>query len=320
MAAWPLDGTNPWSTPLRAYIDDADGQNAYVLQVLGATRAFAMGRVDVQTAAYAAAPGEYVPVDTTAGAVAVTLPDSPPNGVVVGVHYLAGVAGNLVAIGATNSHFDSVTGGALFYLLYPGQVAVFQYADAYNLWHLVGGNVASLAPIDLRYTRALKDDAGASYNDSAAATSLFAGTLFNIGPNSLAVGDLIEVVAWGGYTNNSGANRNLTIATLFDAVTVAQTSNFSIATNATQRSWRFDARIRVVALGVSGSVKSISTSTLSAPGSVGNDVSGSVNTVATVDTTQALTIDLKSTLSAATTGILQVVDCEGINVKKVPAP
>ena len=60
----------------------------------------------------------------------------------------------------------------------------------------------------------LVQDAGASYSNSAAATTLFAGSLYDIPANSLQVGDVIEVFAFGTYLNNSGGGRDVTIAVL----------------------------------------------------------------------------------------------------------
>lgn len=48
----------------------------------------------VKTSAYTAAPGEFVPVDTTSGTVAIQLPNNPADGTVVAVKRVAGAVNN----------------------------------------------------------------------------------------------------------------------------------------------------------------------------------------------------------------------------------
>lgn len=321
---WPADGTNPWSVPLRAYIDAADGSNAYTLGVLAGNRAYSLSRIDVQTVSVVANPNTYIPVDTTASDVGITLPTGPADGTVVGVEYLTRASRNVVAIGTgTGDHFDTTTGPSLFYLLNAGQVAVFEYSDTFNVWHLIGGNVANLAPTDFRYERALKDDAGQQYTNTATETSLFTTALYDIPANSLAVGDLIEISAWGTYLNNSGAGRDLTIKAYLDAVKIGEgltgISGGGIAANAAARSFDFRMRGRVVALGATGSLDSVCSFTVGGAGGVAVVATSWLAVIeGIIDTTQALTVDVKSTFSAATA--TQTLDCWGINVRKTPAP
>ena len=54
--------------------------------------------VAVQTSAYTANPGDFVPVDTTSGAVTVTLPAEPADGTVVAVKMVKQGSTNTVTI------------------------------------------------------------------------------------------------------------------------------------------------------------------------------------------------------------------------------
>ncbi len=65
------------------------------------------------------------------------------------------------------------------------------------------------------------DDPGATYSNDNALTTLCAAALVDIPPDTLAVGDRIEIVAFGTYLNNSGAGRDFSCRVLFDAVQVA---------------------------------------------------------------------------------------------------
>lgn len=164
------------------------------------------------------------------------------------------------------------------------------------------------------------DDPGIAYSNSVTETSLFSAT-HDIPANSLAVGDLIEVVAFGSYLQNSGAGRDVTFNAYFDAVKVALViSSFggnAVPANAAARPWMYTAKIRIASIGATGTCNSVASLTLGAPAGQGDILlEGLAPLAATIDTTQALTVDLKSVLSAATA--TQTMTCLGITVRKTP--
>ncbi len=158
----------------------------------------------------------------------------------------------------------------------------------------------------------LTQDAGASYSNSGAATTLFAGSLYDIPANTLQVGDIIEVNAFGTYLNNSGGGRDITIAVLADGTTIggANTGLFSntVTANASARAFDLKSILRVVSTGAAANIKSSSVLMIGGPAGFGPNIATCASTIsATVDTTQALTLDVQSSLSAATS--TQTVDC-----------
>lgn len=68
----------------------------------------------VKTAAYAAVSGDFVPVDTTSGTVAVTLPAAPPSKTRIGVKMVLGTTPtpNVVSIVASGSDVFNKAGGS----------------------------------------------------------------------------------------------------------------------------------------------------------------------------------------------------------------
>lgn len=87
-----------------------------------------------QTSAYTAVPGDYVPVDTTGGAVTITLPSAPTAGTSIVVKMVAGGV-NAVTIAAAGADVFNASGGAATYSLvglYQG--VLLQYLQSPAVW------------------------------------------------------------------------------------------------------------------------------------------------------------------------------------------
>jgi hypothetical protein len=82
-----------------------------------------------------------------------------------------------------------------------------------------GGSGVSLATdqIAMRAKHLLASDAGAAaFSNTATATMVLSKLYPNLMPgDTLAVGDVIEIEAWGSYVNNSGAERTLQLRAYF---------------------------------------------------------------------------------------------------------
>ena len=88
-----------------------------------------------KTSAYTAVPGDYVPVDTTSGAVTITLPTAPVNGTNIAVKMVAQGTSNAVTIAAGGADVFSNAGGATTYTLsglYQG--VMLQYLSTPAVW------------------------------------------------------------------------------------------------------------------------------------------------------------------------------------------
>jgi len=89
-----------------------------------------------KTSAYTAVPGDYVPVDTTSGAVTITLPTAPAAGTNIAVKLVAnGGTSNAVTIAAGGADVFNNAGGATTYTLsglYQG--VMLQYLSTPAVW------------------------------------------------------------------------------------------------------------------------------------------------------------------------------------------
>ena len=88
-----------------------------------------------KTSAYTAVPGDYVPVDTTGGAVTITLPTAPVAGTTIAVKLVAQASSNAVTIAAGGADVFNAQGGATTYTLsrlYQG--VQLQYLSGPSVW------------------------------------------------------------------------------------------------------------------------------------------------------------------------------------------
>jgi hypothetical protein len=86
----------------------------------------------VKTAAYTAAPYDLVRVNTSGGAVTITLPNGPADRIIIGVKVIT--SGNTCTIAAAGTDVFNVGGGATTYLLSRAETVLFQYVSTNKVW------------------------------------------------------------------------------------------------------------------------------------------------------------------------------------------
>ena len=129
--------------------------------------------VAVQTSAYTANPGDFVPVDTTSGGVTVTLPTAPGDGSTVAVKMVKQGGSNTVTVSAGGGDTFNLAGGsqtATLTLL--NQVVFLQYEQAYAVWFVT--DALGLGQLDARYTQTA---AAPGYGESVAGYGLALASL-----------------------------------------------------------------------------------------------------------------------------------------------
>lgn len=138
----PLDATglNDWEARIAAGITAAGG---------GAS---ALTATAVKTANYTAAAGDFVPVDTTSGAVTITLPTAPADKTQVAVKHVIQGSTNAVTIqrGGSTDVFNKTAGATSFTLPLLAQGAILQYKATGGIWYILSDDLA-LAQLDARY-------------------------------------------------------------------------------------------------------------------------------------------------------------------------
>lgn len=106
----------------------------------------------IKTAAYTAAPGDFVLCDTaTTGAFTVTLPAAPADKTIAGAKLVRQASSRAVTIAAGGSDAFNVAGGSVaLTLTYLLQGMILQYSAAAALWYLIADDVP-LSGTDTRY-------------------------------------------------------------------------------------------------------------------------------------------------------------------------
>ncbi|HLK72257.1 MAG TPA: hypothetical protein VKU77_01275 [Streptosporangiaceae bacterium] len=90
----------------------------------------------VQASAYTASPGDFVPVDTTSGAVTVTLPTAPADGTSISVRMVKQGGSNAVTVSCGGADVIDLPGGSAsvtLAALYQG--VILQYKAALGVWY-----------------------------------------------------------------------------------------------------------------------------------------------------------------------------------------
>jgi hypothetical protein len=105
----------------------------------------------VMTAAYNANPSDLVLIDTTGGAVTITLPGAPVDKTIVAAKMIAQGGTNTVTIAAAGADVFNKTGGATsLTLTLLNQGVLLQYAATPAIWYVLGDDLP-LAGADGRY-------------------------------------------------------------------------------------------------------------------------------------------------------------------------
>jgi hypothetical protein len=109
-------------------------------------------RTAVKTSAYTLTPGDYVPVDTTSGAVTITLPHAPADLSVFGVKLIASATPvNAVTVAASGGDVFNKTAGATSETLSTlNQGFIAQYQASSGIWTIYTADLA-LSQLDARY-------------------------------------------------------------------------------------------------------------------------------------------------------------------------
>lgn len=116
-----------------------------------ALAARALSPTAVKTGAYTAAANEYVPIDTTLGAVPVTLPSASADQSRIGVKHVIQGGTNAVTIASGGSDVFNKAGGATsFTLPLLAQAVLLQYKASTGIWYVQADDVP-LSQLDLRY-------------------------------------------------------------------------------------------------------------------------------------------------------------------------
>lgn len=125
------------------------GTAAGALANLGISHAL-LDHADVKTAPYTAAVNQRVPVDTTAGAVTITLPTAPANNTVVVVKHVIQGGSNAVTVARGGTDVFNVAGGTTTHSLpLVNQAALFEYRSSTGVWYVY--DYQGLAALDLRF-------------------------------------------------------------------------------------------------------------------------------------------------------------------------
>ncbi len=127
----------------------APSQNA-VFDAL-ALKMGALTRTAVKTGNYSAAAGDLVPVDTTAGAVTVTLPTAPANRSLICCKHIIQGGTNAVTIACGGSDvFNRAGGSASATLPLAAQAMLMQYDSSSAVWTIIADDIP-LSQLDLRF-------------------------------------------------------------------------------------------------------------------------------------------------------------------------
>ena len=117
-----------------------------------AGKAPALAPTAVKTSAYAASAGDFVPVDTTSGAVTITLPTAPADKAQVGIKHVIQGSTNAVTYACGGSDVINKAGGATSgSLSILAQTVWLQYKASTAIWYVLADDLP-LPQLDTRYT------------------------------------------------------------------------------------------------------------------------------------------------------------------------
>src|SRR5665213_809252 len=140
---------------------------------------------------YSAAAGDFVPVDTTAGNVTVTLPTAPTDKTRIGVKHIIQGGTNTVSITAGGSDvFNKAGGSTSLTLSLPNQGLLLQYASSSAIWYVQAddlplSSLAQLASPAFTGTPTAPT-ASALDNSTKLATTAYADSAVSVAKSSLA--------------------------------------------------------------------------------------------------------------------------------------
>lgn len=122
----------------------------------------------VKVSAYTAAPGDFVPVDTTSGAVTVTLPAAPPDQTMVGIKLVKQGSTNAVTVACGGADTLNTTSGSTSGTLATlKQGVILQYQASIAVWYVLVDSLPAGTLAATTFTGLVTENAGTSTAGSA---------------------------------------------------------------------------------------------------------------------------------------------------------
>lgn len=218
-----------------------------------ATKAGSVVPTTVKTTNYTALAQDFVPVDTTSGAITITLPTAPADKVLLGVKMIGQGSTNTVTIASGGSDVFNTTGGPTTRILtLLNQAIVLQYKASSGIWYVLADDLP-LAQLDTRYapqaspsftgTMTIAALAGILKGTAGAVSIASAGTdyLPITGGSGVTTLGTIASGVWNGTTIAliNGGTGATTQAGAINATLPTQTSNTGkyLTTDGTNATW-----------------------------------------------------------------------------------
>ena len=220
-------------TPVSATLTNATGLplTTGVTGILPSANGGALAWQSVQTSNFTAVAGNAYPVNTTSGAVTVTLPASPIAGQAVQFTDYAGTwATNGIAVAPNGSKINGLT--SIFPAITARESLAFVYIDATQGWLVYSGvNAVNPGTYNASYLIVAGGGGGANAGGGGGAGGLLSGA------SSLTPGTVYSVTVGSGgaggsgYPNVQGTNGNN--STAFSITSIGGGGGSSFSTNAT---------------------------------------------------------------------------------------
>ncbi|MHB8209067.1 hypothetical protein [Mucilaginibacter sp.] len=176
----------------KKYVDSLNSINAH-----SSTSGFGLIPTAIKTANYTAAAGEIVLVNAI-GYFAITMPATPPDGTLVGVHLVQQTAPYYISVGSGGSNgFNNYEGAQVIKLL--DEVQIYQYQASTALWLSVSSSLTATS-LDANYIPV----SGGNYINMAL-SSLGGESTLQIGTSSssyVSMYDNAIQFTHGGHSNN----------------------------------------------------------------------------------------------------------------------
>jgi hypothetical protein len=178
---------------------------------------------------YSAKAGDFVPVDSTGGAVSISLPAVPPDLTVVAAKLVKGSSAVTITAGGADAFNDDATTARTLSLL--NQAITMQYSSAAGVWYVLSDDLP-LSQLDARYNPATTVYRQAS--SSVAAGNSAYGAAYTFSPDSgfAAVFPTAVSIAPSGIAAGETVTFRFTV-TWSDNTTTVQGVNSTTGSNAT---------------------------------------------------------------------------------------
>lgn len=186
----------------------SDGVRASSLAALGVTAGTGLVPTAVKTSAYTAVAGDLIPVDTTSGAVTITLPTAPADGSLVAVkHVIQGSTLAVTVTAAGGAVYNKAGGGTSITLALLNQAITLQYKATGAIWYVVGDSFA-LTSLDARFAPLAGSTAyapaGARQAFNNTAVTVAAGTTQLAQTGTMSAARIVTLPAANTYPAGSG--------------------------------------------------------------------------------------------------------------------